>query len=154
MNGTVGRLLAGFLAGALAVVIFHQGMFLILNMAGLIPVGPWRMNPVPPYGVPLLLNQMFWGGLWGVGFGLLYEEIPGPAVLKGMIFGMLGPMLLGSWLVVAMIKGQPTFSGAFAKGFDVVRLRNGFLLNGVAFGIGLGLLYPMLAGMLGARQRA
>lgn len=153
MNGTFGRLLAGFIAGALAVLIFHQGMYLLLHLSGLIPNAPWRMNPVPPYGVPTIINQMFWGGLWGAGFALLYDVLPGSAVVKGLIFGMLGPMLLGSWLVVAFLKGQPLFAGAFAKGFDITKLRNGFLLNGIAFAIGIGLLYPRLAGLIGARAR-
>ena len=41
------------------------------------------------------------------------------------------------------------FSSAFAKGFDIMRLRTPFLLNGVAFGLGLGIIYPLLAGLLG-----
>ncbi len=69
--------------------------------------------------------------------------------IKGLFFGMIFPMLIGSWLVVAMIKGQPLFAGAMAKGgFDIMALRNGFLLNGVAFGLGLGVLYPLVARML------
>ena len=39
-------------------------------------------------------------------------------------------------------------------GFLVVKLLPGLLLNGVAFGIGLALLYPMLAGMMGNRAIA
>lgn len=149
MNGGAGRLLAGFLAGALAVLVFHQGMYLVLNLAGLVPNAPWRTNPVGPLAVPQIINQMFWGGLWGAAFGLALDRLPGPALVKGLIFGMVGPMLLGSWLIVATIKGQPLFSGAFAKGWDIMKLRNGFLLNGAAFGLGLGLLYPLLAGLKG-----
>ena len=139
MNWVVSRVLPGFIAGALAVLAFHQGMYLILNMTGLLPSPPWRMNPVPPYGVPILINQMFWGGLWGTAFGLLYRQIPGPILVKGITFGMIGPMLLGSWLVVSLIKGQPIMAGWVPQ-----RLLVGFLLNGIAFGIGLGLLYPLL----------
>ena len=37
------------------------------------------------------------------------------------------------------------FSGAFAKAFDITRLRAVFFLNGIAFSIGLGPLYSLLA---------
>jgi hypothetical protein len=76
--------------------------------------------------------------------------------VRGFVFGCIFPMLLGSWLIVALIKGQPLLANAFGKnGFNILQLRNGFLLNGVAFGIGLGLLYPLIAGWFGkARQRA
>ena len=83
----------------------------------------------------------------------MIDVLPGPNVLRGFIFGCVFPMLIGSWLVVALIKGLPIFSGAFAKGgFNIMALRNGFLLNGVGFGIGLGLLYPAIAGMFAKRS--
>jgi hypothetical protein len=140
------KLIAGFIAGALAVLIFHQGMYVIMQQAGLPLRGtPWSMAAIPPYGVPRTVNAMFWGGLWGIVYAYLIDYIPGGmGWLKGLIFGMIFPMLIGSWLVVAMIKGT----------FNVMALRNGFLLNGVAFGIGLGLLYPLVAGMMGSRSEA
>ena len=63
---TAFHLVLGFIAGALATLVFHQGMVLILNTAGIIPVQPYSMRPIPPFGVPALLNSMFWGGLWGI----------------------------------------------------------------------------------------
>lgn len=137
----------GFVAGATAVLIFHQGMYLLLNLAGLVSNPPWRFNPVPPLGVPTLFNQMFWGGLWGVGFALLHGRISGPGWLRGVLFGMIGPMLFGSWLVVAMIKGQPIMAGWVPQ-----RLLVGFLLNGIAFGLGLGLTYPALKRLSAGRS--
>jgi hypothetical protein len=144
MNATAIRLILGFVAGVLAVLIFHQGMFALLNAGGYIPVRPFRMNPVTPLGVPWLINQMFWGGLWGILFAALYDNLGSPpGWAKGLVFGMIGPMLLGSWLVVAVIKGNPIL-GDYLRDYNILRLRNGFLLNGIAFGIGLGLLYPLL----------
>lgn len=155
MNSTMTRVLGGFIAGCLAVLIFHQGMYVVMQQMGLPLRGaPWAMAADPAaFGMPRLFNQMFWGGLWGIVFAYMIDALPGPNVLRGFIFGCVFPMLLGSWLVVAMIKGQPLLSGAFGKeGFNILALRNGFLLNGVAFGIGLGLLYPWLAGMMGGRS--
>lgn len=152
MPATLPRMAAGFIAGALAVLIFHQGMYLLLQLLGLPLRGAvWSLAADPAaFGLPRLANQMFWGGAWGVLFAMIYPSVPGgEGWLKGLVFGLVFPMLIGSWLVVALIKGQPLFSGAFAKGFNPLALRNGFLLNGVAYGIGLGLLYPVVARVLG-----
>ena len=155
MHSTLTRVVGGFIAGALAVLIFHQGMYVLMQQAGL-PLGGTAFNMSPDkaaYGMPRLLNQMFWGGLWGIVFAYMIDRLPGPNVVRGLIFGMVFPMLLGSWLILALIKGTPIFSGAMAKGgFNILALRNGFLLNGLAFGIGLGLLYPAIAGMFSRRN--
>lgn len=163
MSSSITRIVAGFIAGFLAVLIFHQGMYVLIQqllkmgVLGAPPLGgvPWNFAPDPAaYGMPRVLNQSFWGGLWGIVFAYLVPYIPtGPNWLRGFVFGCIFPMLLGSWLVVAMIKGTPLFSGAFGKdGFNIFALRNGFLLNGVAFGIGLGLLYPPLARLMSSRS--
>lgn len=161
------RIVAGFIAGALAVVIFHQGMYVILQQMGLPLRGtPWSMNSIPlwpeffralkmsPLSVPAIASQSIWGGLFGILFAYLVDRMPGGlSVIKGFVFGMIFPMLLGSWLIVAYAKGNPLMAGAFDKGgFNILALRNGFLLNGLAFGIGLGLLYPLLAGMMSGRR--
>ena len=69
-------LFVGILAGALAVPVFHQAPVLLLHLAGQIPTFPWSMRPVPPLNVPTLLNQMFWGGMWGILFAAAAEAIP------------------------------------------------------------------------------
>jgi len=72
ISGTSSRgraLVLGFLAGALAVVTFHQGMVFLLSSVGLIQSRVYALHGVPPFGVPTILNQMFWGGLWGVSSG-------------------------------------------------------------------------------------
>ena len=113
---------------------------------------PWNMTPLKSaYGLPVIVSQTFWGGVWGVLFAFLADHMPGPGALKGFVFGCLFPMLLGSGLVVSLLKGQPVLAGLLTDG-NIWRLRPGFLLNGVAFGIGLGLLYPLLAGWMGAKS--
>lgn len=132
-------LLVGFIAAAIAVVVFHQGMFLILNLIGLLPAKPWNLAPTGPLGVPTLLNQMFWGGLWGALFALVWPHLPGrPLWLKGIVFGLLGPMLLGNWLLIPLIKGGPFFAGLLP-----MRMLIGALIQ-IAFGLGLGLIYEQL----------
>ena len=138
----------GFLAGALAVLIFHQGMVLILHLAGQVPNFPWQTRPVPPLNVPTLVNQMFWGGVWGLVFAAVAEAIPGRNLwLKGVFFGLLGPWLIGNGLLVPLIKGGPLLFG-----FAAQRMVVGALI-GAAFGLGLGLIYGLLRPRFYGRRR-
>ena len=61
------RALLGFIAAAISVVLFHQGMVAVLHTLNLpgIPVGaPFPMQPTKPFGVPQTASLMFWGGLY------------------------------------------------------------------------------------------
>jgi hypothetical protein len=143
----------GFVAGALAVLIFHQGMYYLMATSAMgVKGAPWRTDPVPfmrelfdllgypPFRIPRLASQMIWGGLWGALFGLIADRVSaGPTWLKGLLFGMAGPLLLGSWLILPLIQGEQIFGG-----YELVRMRTGFLLNGLAFGLGLGIIYGLL----------
>jgi hypothetical protein len=132
-------LVAGFIAGALSVVVFHQGMALILHLAGQIPNFPWSFRPTGQFAVPTLINQMFWGGLWGALFSVVWPHLPGRDFwLKGMVFGWLGPMLIGNWLLLPLIRSSPYFAGLVP-----MAMLRGALIAG-AFGLGLGLIYEQL----------
>ena len=131
-------LVLGFLAGALAVTTFHQGMVFLLSTVGLIQSRVYAMQGVPPFGVPTILNQMFWGGLWGLLFAVVADLLPSwPLLLLGCAFGVLGPVL-ASWFVVAPLKGTP-----IAAGWVPQRMLAGVLING-CWGIGMALLYAGL----------
>jgi hypothetical protein len=149
------RIIAGFLAGALTVLLFHQGMYFALVKLGVPMTGsPWNLAPLPAaYGMPALVNQMFWGGLWGVLFSGLYHVLPTRmGWAKGLLFGMIFPMLLGSWIIVPLIKGTPLFSNLLVD-MKWMKLRPGFLLNGLGYGLGIGLLYPLLARAIGGSNK-
>ena len=154
---TVRSILQGFVAGALAVLIFHQGMYYLLATSAMgVSDEPWRTDLVPlwpdlmrmlgypAYRVPMLASEMIWGGLWGALFGLIVARVPaGPMWVKALFFALLFPMLIGGWLVAPLLEGAPILSGYLADR-DPVRLRSGFLLNGLAFGLGLGIIYGVL----------
>ena len=141
ISGTPSRardLLCGFMAGALAVVVFHQGMVVILNTVGLTQSPVYSLRGVPPYGVPTILNQMFWGGLWGLLFAAIADWLPPwPLLLLGVAYGILGPVLTG-WFVVAPLKGNP-----LAAGWVPQRMLAGIFING-CWGIGMVLMYTGL----------
>jgi hypothetical protein len=141
ISGTSSRgraLVLGFLAGALAVVTFHQGMVFLLSSVGLIQSRVYALHGVPPFGVPTILNQMFWGGLWGVLFAAVANTLPRwPLLLLGFTFGVLGPVLV-SWFVVAPLKGLPIAAGGVPQ-----RMLASILING-CWGIGMVLIYAGL----------
>lgn len=140
------RAVYGFIAGAVATLVFHQCMFAILAAAGWVAQRPWRMTPVPPFSVPAIINLAFWGGVWGIGFALLHGRLGAalggaPSWVRGMMYSAIGPMLLGSWLIVPLIKGN-----AIMAGFAPDRMLVSFLLNAIAFGAGLGITNALLIG--------
>jgi hypothetical protein len=142
MNLNGRSLLMGFIAGALSVVVFHQGMVLILHFMKLVPNFPWNMatfrgGPVP---IPVIVNQMFWGGMWGAGFAAVVGLIPvAHNILRGVVYGLLGPGLLGNGILVPLFKG-----GAFLWGFQGQRIMISALIAS-AFGAGLAVFYRFLA---------
>jgi hypothetical protein len=131
------RALLGFVAAVLSVLIFHQGMWALLYAAGMMPRGPYPMVPVPPFGVPLIASLCFWGGLYGLVFGLVLPRLPrAPMWLLGLGLGIVAALV--GWFVVAPLKGQPV-----ASGFVPMRMLISILING-AWGIGVGVILPLL----------
>lgn len=63
-------LVTAFVAGVLAVPIFHQILLWVLHAAGIVPFAPFDMTPTKPFGVPSVISISFWGGVWGVIFAL------------------------------------------------------------------------------------
>jgi len=142
-------LLIGFVAGALAVLTFHQLTILLLSIGSSTPGNFYSFRPVSPFGVPQVLNQAFWGGLWGCLFALLADRFPRswPLWLAGLVFGAIGPTLVG-WFVVAPLRGNPA-----AQGFDPARMWRSPVINGM-FGLGLGIFFDLLRGRVGRARWA
>ena len=79
----------GFIAGAIAVLTFHQGMIALLHALTpeWVPFYPYRTLPVPPFGIPAVVSNCFWGGLWGAAFGMLMTRFTWPLWLCGIALG-------------------------------------------------------------------
>lgn len=123
--------LPAFIAGALAVLVFHQSALGLLHLVGLTTRTPFVLGPVPPLGVPQLLSLMFWGGVWGlVLLALLRPLGDARCWLRGLVLGALGPTLV-SWFVVAPLKGLP-----LAGGWQPAAMATGLIVN-AAWGLGL-----------------
>jgi hypothetical protein len=138
---TARALMLGFAAGALSVLVFHQGTVWLLNQMGVIPTGPYSLRPIPPFGVPQIVNQCFWGGLWGILIAVLLRRLRVPDLLFGFLFGAVA-LSLTNWVVLPAIKG-----GAYFAGGDPRRMAITVAIAG-AFGWGVALI------LRGLRNRA
>ena len=77
------RALLGFIAGALSVLVFHQGTWALFHVLGLMPP-PYPMDPVPPWDVPLtdgwtprdMLVVAAIHMVWGIGTGFTLQTLP------------------------------------------------------------------------------
>ena len=127
-------ILFGFLAGFVAVLVFHQGTAWLLHMLTVkaqIGVGvfgrvgpPFNMVPVKPFGVPQVLSWAFWGGVWGIALAVLLRSLRLPDLLCGFVFGAFVATLVG-FTLVASLKGLPLFAGYNKQVWWRVGLLNG-----------------------------
>ncbi len=138
------KFLLAFVAGFIAVLLFHQGMLTLLYTIGFTPRAPFPMQPTKPFGLPTIWSIAVWGGVWGLIFAAFDRYFPKGAGywIWSVIFGALGPTLV-AWFLVAAMKGQPLGGGW--KGSTMI---TGLLVNG-AWGLGTALL---LRGFYGGRR--
>lgn len=128
------RHVPAFVAGFVAVLLFHQGLIGVLHAVDMIPFAPFRMRPTWPLGVPQVFSLAFWGGVWAIVLALLLGYRRGPGWWAGWIMlGAIGPTAV-ALLVVFPLKGIPV------SGMGVVL---GGLLNGF-WGLGTALLLRAL----------
>ena len=96
---------------------------------------PFNMAPTKPLGVPVVLSQAFWGGVWGMVLTLILVKLRPPAILFATLFGALALTAVGVSLV-PYLKGLPVWNGAIPW--------RGLLYNGAwGFGVALMLLKPL-----------
>jgi len=146
---SVRRILLAFVAGFLAVLLFHQPMLALLHALGVTGASPYPMRPVPPLGVPQVVSQSFWGGVWGIVLALVAPFFPRGLGywVAAILFGAVALSLV-AWFVVAPLKGLP-----MAGGGRPAAIATGLLVNG-AWGFGTALLLPALHRAVAAGRAA
>ncbi|HQS15143.1 hypothetical protein [Reyranella sp.] len=134
---------AGFVAGALSVLVFHQWGFYLAAELGFGQPNLYNMRPVPPWGVPAIVSLAFWGGLWGALGAFVVARLP------GMLNGALGWILFAStlvlavsWFVVLPMKGAPIGGGWRLPGVIVVPIVYAL------WGFGMWLFYGLVRRLL------
>ncbi|MGH8104956.1 MAG: hypothetical protein ACREO1_05935 [Arenimonas sp.] len=126
-----------FIAGFISTLLFHQGLFHLLFLAGKIPKPAWDMTAVPPFHVPAVISLAFWGGVWGIAlWAMIKKQSQSRQWLLAVVLGALLPSLVALFIVFPL-KGQP-----FAANWDPNWWIGAFMLNGVW---GLGVLLVMKA---------
>ncbi len=130
------RAFLGFIAGAIAVLTFHQGMVAAMHAAGWISFGPYRTTPVQPFGFPVIVSLCFWGGVYGAVFGWAMPRFVWPMWLCGLAMGVIAALV--GMFIVSPIKGLP-----IAGGWVPAAILRSLVINGF-WGIGVGLILPLL----------
>jgi hypothetical protein len=128
----------GFVAGFIAVLVFHQLALNLLTQSGFVQAVTYSAKATWPFGVPQVLSTAFWGGVWGAALAVAQRSFPRGASywLAAIAFGAILPSLV-AWFVVAPLKGLPV-----AAGGDVHRILATLLANG-AWGLGAAWLYTI-----------
>src|SRR5262245_28853075 len=73
------NVVALFAAGFISVLVFQAGTNAILYALGWVPNPPFGANSyaaTKPFGVPAVWSFAFWGGVWGIVFGLVEKHFP------------------------------------------------------------------------------
>jgi hypothetical protein len=137
---SMSTLVMAFIAGALAVPVFHQIVLLLLYLSGIVPFAPFSFAPTKPFGVPNLLSLSFWGGVWGVVFQLtlprwfsgtaywiaaivaggvaltlVFMFVVWPLKFGGLPHGMVGLFIIGFILNAAWGLGWALFLALFRR---------------------------------------
>jgi hypothetical protein len=128
---TLRKLVIGFIAGFLAVLLFHQPALALLTQAGMAKATTYSLHSTAPFGVPQVFSLAFWGGVWGIIFASVEQRFRGSAGywLFALLFGAVLPTLV-AWFIVAPLKGAP-----IAAGWQPSRMMIGPIING-AWGVG------------------
>ena len=132
-------ILKAFVAGFIATLLFHQGLFAVFHAAHMVPVPAFNLNPVPPLGVPAVISLAFFGGLWGLPVAwLIRKDAAALYWIKALVLGAIGPTAVAMSLVFPL------------KGLEVnPKIVVGALLLNGAWGIGVGLCMRLM----GARAK-
>lgn len=132
------HLVVGFVAGFLAVLVFHQPVLLLLHLVGFENIGAYITHPTKPFGVPVFLSLAFWGGVWGAIFAAIESWFPrGVAYWScAVAFGAVFPSFV-AWFVVLPLKHLPVAGGWHLHGIITALLIN------AAWGFGTALFYRL-----------
>lgn len=137
MSRTARTVVLGFIAGAVGVLVFHQGVLLVMHALGLVPFAPYSLEPTPPLNVPSVLSLAFWGGLWGIALAAMIERVRwADSLWVAVVFGGVLPSLVAA-LVVTPIKG-----GDMARWVQPQMILLAFVING-AWGLATALAYRL-----------
>lgn len=123
-----------FIAGFIATLVFHQGVYSLFYLAGAVPAPPFSMAATEPLGVPQVISLALWGGLWGNVIWVLIRSLRGAGYwLWALVLGAAGPSAV-ALLIVFPLKDLPV------DGKTVI----GALILNAAWGFGMALIMRLI----------
>ncbi|MCW5748578.1 MAG: hypothetical protein KIT36_20480 [Alphaproteobacteria bacterium] len=145
-NTSVRTVIFGFIAGAVAYLIFHQGGFWLLNAAGMLKTMTYSMAPTRPFGLPVVITFAFWTGFWGVAAAFVVPQLSGGlrGVLGWILFAAVVPTLV-EWFIVEPARGHDLGGGFQLPGVALAPAVFGF------WGFGMWLIMQLLQRLSGKR---
>jgi hypothetical protein len=130
------RIFLGCVAGAIAVLTFHQTALQIFFWLGLAHQAAFRIAQVPPFHAPMVASITFWGAIYGGVFAWAAPRLRGPLWVNGLAAGLFAMLL--SWFVVRPLAGNP-----IAFGWQSAAMLQSFVAWEL-WGAGLGLILPLM----------
>ncbi|MGB8273958.1 MAG: hypothetical protein WCF16_01670 [Alphaproteobacteria bacterium] len=148
----------GAVAGMISVLTFHQAMWAVIWLwsAGGFP-RPYHLFPYPPLGLIDVVLLFLSGAVWGTVAAFAIERfVHRQPIETGLLVGsaatLLHPIAL-QWLVLQPLSGGAPLPARIIDNVFLPALVPHIAIN-MAWGIGVGLIYPALvrrAGALGTR---
>jgi len=128
-----------FVAGFVSTLVFHQGLFTLFYLAGIVARAPYDFRAVLPLGIPAVISLAFWGGAWGVVIWPFLKNVGGPAYWMRAI--VISTIASGSvtLFIVSPLKGMP-----MAGGWNPKVIVSTLMLNGI-WGFGMALLVRLMS---------
>ena len=136
MMERLNRACLGFCAGAIAALVFHQGLAEVFDLLGIGSMRAFRTTPTWPLGLPAIVSLTFGGGLYGAFFAVVSTRLTCSHRLAALVYGfILGILAL---FVFLPLRGIPMLhDGAI---WPICRT----LILNVSWGLGLSLILPWL----------
>jgi hypothetical protein len=136
MRASSTRVFLGCVAGALAMLVFHQTTLQIFFWLGWAPRAAFRVAHVAPFNAPLVVSITFWGAVYGGVFALFVRWPRIPLWSKGIVAGLCAMTL--AWFVFLPLMGH-----AAAFGYQPWPMLRSFIAYQM-WGIGMSLVLPLL----------
>lgn len=136
MDSAATRACLGFSAGAIAALLFHQGLAELFDQFGIGRHAAFRLVATWPFGLPAVVSLSFWGAMYGIALALLAPRLRRPAWQVGLALGAVAGCV--TLFVVLPLKGAPVAHGGAL--WPVART----LLLTMSWGLGAGLILPLL----------
>jgi hypothetical protein len=136
MHAASTRIFLGGVAGAIAMLMFHQVTLQVFFWCGLTPQAAFRIAHVPPFNIPMVVSITFWGAVYGGVFGWFVPRMPGSLAIRGLLAGVFATLM--GWFVVRPIAGYDiAFGWAY---WPMLRSAAANLM----WGVGVALILPLL----------